>query len=469
MPEPAETPKLAALRLLPSVDELLRTPEAIEIAAFAGAKRALAFARDACETLRERIIDGRAISDFNKASLLHEAATLMSLMDRASSRVGLRRVINTTGVIIHTNLGRSRLSEDARRAIADAAGYCGLEYDLESGKRGRRGEAAGNSLCELTGAEAGIIVNNCAAAAFLVLTAFAKGKEVIVSRGELVEIGGDFRVPDVMEQSGAVMREVGTTNRTKLRDYETAISGETAMFMRVHPSNYRIVGFTEAPELEHLATLAKSAGVILFEDAGSGALTDLSEFGLGDEPHIAKSIADGADIVAFSGDKLLGGPQAGIVVGKRELIEKLRRHPLYRALRVDKITYAAMEATLESYLKGREFQEIPTLRMLAASLGEIRGRAEASIEIIRRLNTNLRLGLVDGESVIGGGSAPNIKLRTVLISVCKDGLSPEEIEVKLRAGDPPVIARIAGDMVLIDLRTVDPDEEAELSDALASL
>lgn len=469
MPEPSEDPKREPLRLLPSVDELIHTPEAKEIAESAGSKRAVAYAREACERLRERIMANGTSGGSSRSSLLSEAVSLMSQMHLATISVGLQRVINATGVIVHTNLGRSRLSENARRAVANASGYCSLEFDLDTGKRGRRGAGAERSICEVTGAEAAIIVNNCAAAAFFVITAFAKGKEVIVSRGELVEIGGDFRVPDVMAQSGAVMREVGTTNRTKLRDYATAMSMETAMFLRVHPSNYRIVGFTETPRLADLAELAKGSGVILFEDAGSGAMIDLSGYGLSDEPHIAKSIADGADIVAFSGDKLLGGPQAGIIVGRKELIERLRGHPLYRALRVDKMTYAAIEATLESYLKEREFEDIPTLKMIALTRDEIRGRAEAFVKNLRSANTSLLLKIFDEESVIGGGSAPNVKPPTVLVSVRKEGLKAAQIESRLRAGDPPVISRILEDEVVIDLRTVDPAEEAELSAALGSL
>jgi L-seryl-tRNA(Ser) seleniumtransferase len=263
---------------------------------------------------------------------------------------------------------------------------------------------------------------------------------------------------------------VGTTNRTKLRDYETALSEETAMILRVHPSNFRIVGFTEAPDLTDLAELAKRAGAILFEDAGSGALVDLSEFGLTEEPVINRSIADGADLVSFSADKLMGGPQAGIIVGRRDLIEKIRSHPLYRALRVDKIAYAALEATLRSYLTDRHFEEVPTLKMLFAPANEIRERSELVVEsITSKAGEALRLEIIDGESVIGGGSAPDVKPATALISATIRGLKAEELESRLRGNDPPVIARIAGDKVLIDLRTVRPDEESELVEAVAAV
>ena len=464
-----ETSKVNRLRSIPSVDELLRTPEAAEIAHAAGSKRTLLFAREACDTLRTRMTEDSEGREAGKEAMMAEAVEILSKLWIAMKIDGVRRVINATGVIVHTNLGRSRLSDDAVRAIADAAGYCTLEYDLETGKRGRRGAGAERMVCDLTGAEGAVIVNNCAAAAFLVLTVFAKGKEVIVSRGELVEIGGDFRVPDVMAQSGAVMREVGTTNRTKLRDYETALSPDTAMIMRVHPSNYRIIGFTETPRLADLAELSRNKGVILFEDAGSGALADLSAFGLGDEPLISRSIADGADLVAFSGDKLLGGPQAGIIAGRAELVEKIRHHPLYRALRVNKMVYAALESTLGSFLRGTQFEEVPTLRMLAAGKNEIRERAEKLVASVAASGAKATLNVIEGESVIGGGSAPGVKPRTALITVDVEGMRATEIESRLRANDPPVIARIEDEKVVVDLRTVDVAEEEELKVAIATL
>lgn len=472
MPETAEDAPNARLRPLPSVDELLRTPKAAEIAKLAGTTRTLSLAREACELLRKEILENAEVASRirDKQAALAEASSRMDELHRAGERAFIVRVINATGVIVHTNLGRSRLSEHARQAAVDAGSYCTLEYDLVTGKRGRRGASVERLVCDLTGAEAAVIVNNCAAAAFLALTVFAKGRETIVSRGELVEIGGDFRVPDVMAQSGATMREVGTTNRTKLRDYETALSPATAMVMRVHPSNYRIVGFTETPKLADLAELTHRAGAILFEDAGSGALIDMNQFGLSDEPIIANSIRDGADLVSFSGDKLLGGPQAGIIVGKRELVESIRSHPLYRALRVDKTVYAALGATLRSYATERHLEEIPTLRMLAATEHEIRVRSEAMIEKINaKSGSELRIAIVDGESVIGGGSAPNFKPRTALITIQVDGIETEEIESRLREHDPPVIARILNGRIVVDLRTVDPLEESELADAIVSL
>ena len=320
------------LRHLPSVDELLRLPSAQEIAAAAGERHAAALCRDVIDTLRRQI--GKLTSeDHSKQSLLALSKNSLETAWRTECMTGTHRVINATGVVIHTNLGRAPLSVKARQAVADATGYCALEYDLSTGKRGHRGLRAETMLAELAGAEDILIVNNSAAAAFFVLTVFASGGEVVISRGELVEIGGDFRVPDVLTQSGAALHEVGTTNRTKLADYEKAINDKTKLILRVHPSNYRIVGFTEAPSVAQLAELAHSNNLLLYEDIGSGALVDLTGIGLGGEPVASRSISDGADVVTFSGDKLLGGPQAGIIAGKREFVDRLRKHQLYRALR----------------------------------------------------------------------------------------------------------------------------------------
>ncbi|MGB8509827.1 MAG: L-seryl-tRNA(Sec) selenium transferase, partial [Pyrinomonadaceae bacterium] len=348
------------LRALPSIDALLRTPEAVSLRVRTGTPRLVALARVVTQELRAelqgRLTDGdmagsnstREMLSSTRASLLQEAVHRLGQLVEQEASEGVRRVINATGVILHTNLGRSPLSDAARVAVSrEAAGYCTLEYDLATGARSmRRGAHAEDLLADLTGAESALVVNNCAAAALLTLSTLAHDGEVIVSRGELVEIGGDFRVPDVLAQSGATMIEVGTTNRTKLADYERAAGERTRLIMRVHPSNYRIVGFTHAPALAELATLAHDAGLPLYEDAGSGALLDLAPYGLNGEPVIRDSIAAGADIVTFSGDKLLGGPQAGLVVGRRELVERLRKSPLYRALRADKLALAALEATL---------------------------------------------------------------------------------------------------------------------------
>ncbi|MFN6964527.1 MAG: L-seryl-tRNA(Sec) selenium transferase [Pyrinomonadaceae bacterium] len=463
-----EKTEIRDLSLLPSVDRLLRSSAAGSIRDAAGADRLTALARAVLDEMRSALADGELRAGSNaREALLDEAEARLNEKWRQMSRRGLGRVINATGVVIHTNLGRAPLSNAARNAIVEAAGYCALEYDLSTGARGRRGQRVDEMLCELTGAEDAVVVNNCAAAALLVLSAFAAGREVIVSRGELVEIGGDFRVPDVLARSGATLREVGTTNRTKLADYERAIGENTAVLLRVHPSNFRIVGFTAAPAIADLAELAHERGILLIEDAGSGATAELRELGITDEPVIAESIAAGADIVTFSGDKLLGGPQAGLIVGRRELVERVRRHPLYRALRVDKLIYAALEATLDAHLSGRAAGEVPVLKMLAAGSGEIRRRAEALVDAIA--GPSLTAELIDGLSAVGGGSAPLEQPFTTLIALRHSERTAAEMEASLRAGRPPVVARIADDRLLIDLRTVAAEDEGLLRDALSAL
>jgi L-seryl-tRNA(Ser) seleniumtransferase len=370
-------------------------------------------------------------------------------------------------VIIHTNLGRAPLSATALEAIREAAGYSTLEFDIATGRRGRRGGNAESMLAELTGAEAAVIVNNCAAAAFLVLSVFAKGGEAIVSRGELVEIGGDFRVPDVMVQSSATLIEVGTTNRTKLADYERAIGENTRLVMRVHPSNYRIIGFTEKPSLADLASLCSRKGILLYEDAGSGAMVDLSRFGLSDEPQIGRSISDGAGIVTFSGDKLLGATQAGLIVGRRDSIERLRKHPLYRALRVDKLTYAALEATLDAHLSETAEENVPVMRMLSLTKEALTERVQVFVERLQETVSPESIELIDGESVVGGGSAPAVRLETKLLALKPSTISSEALEKNLRESEQPVIARIEDDRVLIDLRTVEPADEIALLNVVA--
>ena len=457
----------SVLRNLPSVDDLLRSDIARTIAAAAGERHASTMARDTIASLREEL---RAVRGEEKSKLqvMSIAEDRLENAWSAERIAGTKRVINATGVVIHTNLGRAPLSEDARRAAADAAGYCTLEYDLKTGKRGRRGARAEELLTELTGAESVLIVNNCAAAAFFVLTVFASGGEVVISRGELVEIGGDFRVPDVLSQSSAVLREVGTTNRTKLADYERAINKETRVLLRVHPSNYRIVGFTATPTVGELATLAHKHKILFYEDIGSGALIDLSEFGPADEPVVRTSVDAGADIVTFSGDKLLGGPQAGIIAGESEYIDRLRQHPLYRALRVDKLAYAALEATLEAYRRDAAAQEVPVQRMLSLTTDEIARRVDRFVSALGT-SGNLKFEISDGESAIGGGAAPAAHLKTKLIALSHTTMSPQRLELALIQSSPPVVARIIDDRVMIDLRTVAETEEAELLDILAKL
>jgi L-seryl-tRNA(Ser) seleniumtransferase len=480
------------LRALPSVDALLRTPEAQALRATLGAHHLTALARTVTDALRDELRshdetssrdDGRESRtsdgeqsdlerDETREALLAEAARRLSRAARRESARDLRRVVNATGVVLHTNLGRAPLSAQARRAVSEeAAGYCTLEYDTETGARGRRGARAEELLAELTGAESALVVNNCAAAALLVLSALARGGETIISRGELVEIGGDFRVPDVMAESGTALVEVGTTNRTHLSDYERAMTERTRLVLRVHPSNYRIVGFTSTPTLEELARLAHERGLLLYEDAGSGALLDLSPHGLAGEPVIGDSIARGADVVTFSGDKLLGGPQAGLIVGRREVVERLRRHPLYRALRADKLALAALEATLYSYRRGVAASEVPALRMLAATRDEIERRARVFVRRLRRQVSDdvLKLEIVEGSSAVGGGSAPTTHPPTALITLSHASLSASVLDERLRHAEPPVIARILDDRVVLDLRTVSEAEEAVLLEALASI
>lgn len=436
-----------------------------------GKRKAASLAREALESLRSSIAAGD-IPESSRAQLLAAAERVLQFRWQAERSTSIRRVVNATGVVIHTNLGRAPLSESARRAIIDeASGYCTLEYDLDTGARGARGRRAETLLAELTGAEDALVVNNCAAAAFFVLTAFAAGGEVVISRGELVEIGGDFRIPDVLAQSGATLREVGTTNRTKLADYENAINENTRMVLRVHPSNYRIIGFTATPSLGKLSELARKRNVLLYEDIGSGALIDLTSCGISDEPSVSDSFAAGVDVATFSGDKLLGGPQAGVIVGRSEVIGRLRKHPLCRALRVDKLTYAALQATLESYTRG-SINDIPVLRMLSLTRDELSGRVDRFVRGLQKTvgrNNGLVIETVEGTSAVGGGAAPAVEPPSWLISLSHRCLPAMRIEQLLRNSNPPVIARIADGCVLLDLRTVAPDEEPDLVAALLPL
>ncbi len=468
----ASTNLSSYLRYLPSVDELLRSKTARQAIDLAGAAHATGLARQVIDDLREELRSGSRKTPYSKGDLLELAASRLENAWDAEQKTSIQRVINATGVIIHTNLGRAPLSDAARRAVADeAAAYCSLEYDLGTGKRGKRGGHTESLLAELTGAEAVLIVNNCAAAAFFVLTVFAAGGEVVISRGELVEIGGDFRVPDVLAQSGALLHEVGTTNRTKLADYQRAINKKTRLILRVHPSNYRIVGFTAAPTLNEMADLAHHNGLILYEDLGSGALIDLDEFGIVNEPMILSSLEAGADIVTFSGDKLLGGPQAGIIAGRRELIEKLRSHPLNRALRPGKLVYAALEATLDAYRRSLA-SEVPVLAMLSMTKEEIAARVSRfRQELDKRLgsNSSLQVKAVEGVSTVGGGAAPEARLETVLVAISHQTMPTVRLEQLLRDSVPPVIARIADDRVMIDLRTVSNVDEGHLIEAIARM
>ena len=459
----------SVLRNLPSVDDLLRSPSARDIASKAGERHTADLCRSVIDEVRQQL--GSAGKDDSKQSLMAISENNLKIAWQTECMSGIQRVINATGVVIHTNLGRAPLSENARKAVAEeAAGYCTLEYDLLTGKRGRRGRRAETLLAEITGAEDVVMVNNCAAAAFFVLTVFASGGEVIISRGELVEIGGDFRVPDVLKQSRAKLCEVGTTNRTKLADYEQAVTGKTKLILRVHPSNYRIVGFTATPSVAELAELAHQNDILFYEDLGSGALIDMSSFGLGDEPFVRRSIDDGVDIVTFSGDKLLGGPQAGIIAGRSEYVARLRKHPLYRALRVDKLAYAALEATLESYRRDA-LAEIPVLQMLSMSKERIAERVERFADnLTKNLKSeisNLRFEIVDGVSAIGGGAAPAVEPETKLLALSHQKIKTQKLEHFIRTSNPPIITRIVDDRVMIDLRTVSASEELELLEVIS--
>ena len=386
---------------------------------------------------------------------------------RVQARVAgsLRAVINATGVILHTNLGRAPLSAAAADAVRRlAAGYTNLEYDVAQGGRGRRDLHAEHLITTLTGAEAACVVNNNAAATLLALAALAAGREVVVSRGELVEIGGGFRVPDVMAQSGAVLREVGTTNRTRAADYAAAIGDRTAAILRVHPSNFRIEGFTERPTLEELVALGRRFAVPVVEDLGSGLLA--KHEALGGEPAVRDSLAAGAEIVMFSGDKLLGGPQAGIIAGRRSAIDTIRRHPLMRALRVDKMTYAALETTLQAHAAER-WEDLPVMRMLLMSPDALDQRAAALAKALR--DAGLGAEVVDGVSTVGGGSAPGSALPTRLIQLTHTSLAADALESRLRSLDPPVITRIQDDRVIIDLRTVIPADDDVLAKLITTL
>ena len=459
--------------VIPSIDALRQRPAVRALEAEFGADATIGALRAAAASVRGAIESGdAAVTTADAATTRIEGDAAAALRD--VFRPSLQPVINATGVVIHTNLGRAPLSEAAIDHVAAVArGYSSLEYDLDRGTRGRRDVHAEALLCRLTGAEAAVVVNNNAAATMILLAAVAAGREVIVSRGELVEIGGGFRVPDVMAHSGAVLREVGTTNKTRAADYAAAINDRTALILRVHPSNFRIEGFTEHPALTDLVALGKKFNIPVAEDLGSGYLRCLARATSvpgtcqapkdgGEiertEPAVADSIAVEVDACCFSGDKLLGGPQAGIIVGRAAIVDRMRRHPLMRALRVDKMTYAALEATLAEYVAGRAPATVPVQRMLTMTADEIRVRAEALATAIGRTR-GWRATLVEGTSAIGGGSAPGVQLPTWLVAIVKDGTSANALEERLRRLTPPVVARIERDMVVLDLRTVMPPQD----------
>jgi L-seryl-tRNA(Ser) seleniumtransferase len=472
-------------RKLPSVDELQRNPELVALASKEGQVPVTDAARAVLATLRQEIAAGRL--DANGVDL-----ALSGLEDAVTRRVrqalqpSLCSVINATGVILHTNLGRAPLAESALEHVRDIArAYSNLEFDLETGERGKRdlhvdrlfhklldehvGTAAPGCPADRSSAAAAIstiVVNNNAAAVLLALNTLAENGEVIVSRGELVEIGGSFRIPDVMSKSNAILREVGTTNRTRISDYEKAINDKTRLLLRVHRSNFQITGFTEQAQIEELVSLARQRNIPLCEDLGSGALFDLRSVGVNGEPSVLDSLRQGVNIVTYSGDKLLGGPQAGMLSGRSDLIARMRSNSLFRALRVDKLTYAALEGTLLAYVKG-DHDVIPALRMMRLSAEEIGTRAQAVAGKIK--SSRLSIEVLDGESVIGGGAAPSAVLPTELLAMTFEGWSADELSARLRASDSPVIARVEEGHVLLDLRTVFPEQDEALVRAIRKI
>ena len=459
MPE-QEKSKHATLRDVPSVDQLLRTEAARELRDLVGIRRLTNIARAVTAEIRSSI---RTNGDYS-GSLLDEAITRMQTSARRESQTGIQPIINATGVLLHTNLGRAPLSEAARSAMDRAARYCSVEYDVESGARGKRGVRVESLLKDLTGAEDALVVNNCAAAALLILRVLASDGETIVSRGELVEIGGDFRVPDVMASSGTRMVEVGTTNRTHLEDYRRAINENTRLLMRVHPSNYRIVGFASTPTRAELASLAQEKGLPVYEDAGSGQLEDLRQYGVMDEPVVREIVEQGVDVVSFSGDKLLGSVQAGLIVGRQAIVSRLRKHPLYRALRSDKIRLAALEATLASHQRESAAAEVPVMQMLSLTSDELARRARSLVE-----GLDGKFELIAGESTLGGGAGPTSTFPTTLIAITYPERSAQDIEHQLRTSSPPIISRISEGKVLLDPRTVFDDQLQILRETLARL
>jgi L-seryl-tRNA(Ser) seleniumtransferase len=457
------------LRQIPSVDELLLQPHLAALAERVDRNLVVEVARTVLSDLRARIAGE---TNFTAVSLAAAAVEkfITAEVERILSR-SLLPVINATGVILHTNLGRAPLPQSVVEEFRHTAmQYSNLEYDLEAGARGKRDVHTSELLTRLTGAESAIVVNNCAAAVLVTLAALARGGEVLVSRGELIEIGDGFRIPEIMAQSGAILREVGTTNRTRLRDYESAINENTRVLLRVHPSNFKITGFAEKPTLAELAGLSERSSVPLVEDLGSGSLVDLGASGFA-EPTVRHSIEAGVSLVMFSGDKLLGGPQAGIIAGKKDLVQRVRRHPLFRALRVDKLTIAALEVTLNAYLRSA-WAEIPAQRMIRMTAQELQRRSESFVEQMKKALApgDAQLEIADGFSLAGGGSTPDQSLPSKIIRVTSSRYAAAKLEQRLRstASGISVIARVEDNRVILDLRTVFPEQEPQLTATLAA-
>ena len=452
--------KQELLRSLPKIDEVLMDEGISALMERIPRETVVDAVRDSVETIRADILAGKITepSEMKLDTIIDRINHTANKMDIKS----LRPVINATGVVLHTNLGRANLSDKAVEQVVSAArSYSTLEYDPEKGTRGSRHIHVENIIKKITGAEAAMAVNNNAAATMLVMAAVGRGREMIVSRGELVEIGGSFRIPDIMKESGSVLVEVGTTNKTRISDYESHINENTAALLKVHTSNYRVIGFTEDVSVRELRELGDKYGLPVIYDMGSGLMTDLSEWGI-HEPVVRDGLKDGADLILFSGDKLLGGPQAGIIAGKKELIDKIKSHPLARVVRVDKMTIAALEATLSEYGdRDRALSEIPVLRMLTKSRDELQAECLLLKGMLDEIgdtedgNLAYTIRIMDDDGVVGGGSAPDSRLQNVVLAIDHRTLSPDSIEEALRKGEPPVIARIKNDSVIIDVRTVD--------------
>lgn len=460
------------LRNLPAVQDLLSHAAVARLSAEQGRERVLVWVRQALDSARQELNAGDAssatspaLASLDRAEWTEWLAKCVANIALQATQRRLQRVINATGVILHTGLGRAPLSATARQALSELGGHCNVEVELETSDRRYRGHQLESGFRSLTGCEDVLIVNNNAAATLLTLQALCGGREVVISRGQLIEIGGSFRLPEIFSLSGALLREIGTTNRTHLSDYDRAVTADTAAIMRVHPSNYRVVGFSETPVIEDLVPLARKHGVIAIDDIGSGALIDVKQFGLPTEPTFHQSLAAGADVVLGSGDKLLGGPQCGIILGKREFVERVRQHPLARAVRVGKLTLAALQATLDAYLKGTAERDVPTLAMLSASVDSLRCRAARVAAEIGQL-PSFNVELAEATAAVGGGSLPAVELPTVVIRLRSQSVSATEFSQRLRLGTACVFARIQHDDVLLDLRSVLPEDDERLAVAV---
>jgi L-seryl-tRNA(Ser) seleniumtransferase len=460
------------LRQLPKIDEIILLLEHHKVFERAPREIVVNTCRSTVGEMREAILRNKKGGEGFVPPSLEQVAAAVARKVESLHRPSLRRVVNATGILLHTNLGRAPLCEEALDHVIDVSrGYSNLEYDLEKGKRGLRYDHVARILCDLTGAEDALVVNNNAAAVLLVLNALAAGREAVVSRGELIEIGGEFRIPEVMEKSGAILREVGTTNRTHLTDYEKAIGEKTGLLLKVHTSNFMIMGFTEEVQLPDLVALGRKRGIPVMSDLGSGCFIDTERFGLKKEPTVQETLKTGVDVVTFSGDKLMGGPQAGIILGRRAILEQIKKNPLNRALRIDKMTLAALEATLRLYLReGEALARIRGLRVLTEPVEEVARRAKKLLRLLKKSKIEgLTLSLKKGSSMAGGGSLPTQEIPSVLLSLRSLRLSANAVEERLRQFDTPIIARIADEGVLFDLRTIDTEEFDIIRRALEGL